>query len=144
MGMVWADPHPVECPTCGKQVEVPATTLKALQATCPACGASLADVGERLVSAFKREQARFVQEVEPFLLAFDLCEESGLIPDSERDAIKSLNDVFLALVRHLPPTTDQEARAAEIIAEAERQRGREWLLAEVGAELVRASLELDP
>jgi hypothetical protein len=89
------------------------------------------------------EEARFRREVDPFLVAFDLEERTGLgIPDDELDATKSLNDLVRTVASRLPPAADRELQAAELVAGAARQSGCGYLLGEAGADVVRAWLAL--
>jgi hypothetical protein len=89
------------------------------------------------------EEARFRREVDPFLVAFELNEQAGLaIPDSELDAVRTLDDLARAVASRLPPAADRELRAAELVAEAARRSGRAYLLGEAGSDVVRAWLGL--
>jgi hypothetical protein len=135
--MKWLDPMPTDCPACGSRFPVPVAELRSLRAACPGCGASFAATGERILA----EEARFHREVDPFLVAFDLDERAGLgIPDDELDATKSLNDLVRTVTSRLPPAADRELQAAELVAGAARQSGCGYLLAEAGADVVRAWL----
>ena len=133
--MKWLDPMPTGCPSCGGRFPVPVAALRSLRAACPGCGASLAATGERMLA----EEARFRREVDLFFVALELNEQAGLsLPDSELDAMRSLDDLARAVANHLPPAADREARAAELVAEAARRSGRAYLLGETGADVVRA------
>ena len=141
--MKWCDPMPTHCPACGGRFPVAVAALRSLRAACPGCGASLAAVAERMLAEFALDQARFRREIGPFLVGFDLEEEAGLgIPDSELDAVQSLNDLVRVVVAHLPPAVNREARAAELVAEAARRSGCRWLLGESDSDVVRAWLGL--
>jgi hypothetical protein len=141
MAMKWCDPMPTYCPACNGRFPVPVTALRSLRAVCPGCGASLAAVAERMLAKFALDQARFRREVDPFLVGFELNEEAALgIPDSELDAVRSLDDLIRAVAGRLPPGADRERRGAELVAEAARRSGCAYLLNESGAEMVRAWL----
>jgi hypothetical protein len=138
-GMKWCDPMPTACPSCGGRFPVPVVALRSLQAACPGCGASLSATGEWMLA----EEARFRREVDPFLVALELNEQvPWVIPDSQLDAMRSLDDLARAVIGRLPPAADRQVRAAELVAEAARRSGRAYLLGEAGSELVRAWLGL--
>ena len=138
--MKWLDPAPINCSACGGQFLIPVADLRSLQAFCPGCGASHAAIGKSMLA----QEARFRREVDPFLVAFNLEEETHLgIPDSELDAIQSLDDLGRAVFGRLSPAADREAKAAEIVANAALQFDCAYLLDEAGAELVRAWLGLN-
>ncbi len=61
--MKWLDPMPIDCLACGGRFPVPVLALRSLQATCPGCGSSLAQVGERMLA----EEARVHRQVERLL-----------------------------------------------------------------------------
>ena len=137
--VMWLDPMPTDCPSCGGRFPIPVAALRSLRAACPGCCASLSATGERMLA----QEARFRREVDPFLVAFDLSEQTDLgIPDSELDAVRSLDDLARAVASRLPPAADREARAAELVAEAARRSDCGYLLVEEGAKMVRAWLGL--
>jgi hypothetical protein len=116
--MKWLDPMPTACPACGRRSRVPVAALRSLRATCPRCGASLAAAGQRMLA----EETRVGRQIDLVLVAIDLEEHAGLVlTDGEVDAARSLEDLVRAVAGRLPPATDREARATELVAEAARR-----------------------
>jgi hypothetical protein len=76
-----ADPHPISCPACGRRSQQGVQVLLNLQALCPHCGHSLADIGARLqqVLATNRAQAMLlailikIEERDPRIKFTDDC-----------------------------------------------------------------------
>jgi hypothetical protein len=116
--MKWLDPMPTDCLACGGRFPVPVTVLLSLRATCPSCGASLAVVGERMLT----EEARIGGQVDLLLVAIDLEEHTGLVlTDAEVETAQSLAGLSSAVARLLDPAPDNDARATALVTESARR-----------------------
>ena len=116
--MKWMDPMPIDCPACGNQFPIPVEDLRSLSATCPNCGASFKEIGERMLASENQTN----QLLDLFLIVKDLEEHDGpVLSNSELDSVNSLEELVCAVANHFPPDLDRMAKAKERVMEAVRR-----------------------
>jgi hypothetical protein len=142
--MMFLDPHSVNCPRCVAKSQHTLKDLFAFVAVCPACGASLEEIGRRM-SAQMDETCAFVTWAEVLMGVEDrLGITTPGIPDGEVFGTKpyvelTLRDLARSVAEHLQPSTDANQTAHRLVLEsAENVAGRPVMASDFDRPLLRA------
>src|SRR5262249_45097524 len=116
--MRFLDPLPTTCVGCSAKSPQRVADLLSLRARCPACGASLGEVGRRM-RALLDEAGTVFSLVE---IALGLEDGQGVtISNAELEGVTTLRQLAAAVQRHLPPGPESEQRSVELVTAAARQ-----------------------
>lgn len=113
--MRYVDPFPVTCGRCSADSTQPVSGLLRLRAACPTCGASFAEVGQKMRAGLD-DWGNYITLIEIARWVETTLGEA--ISDTELEGVRTLRDIALIVRRHLPSGPASEDQSIKLVREA--------------------------